>query len=141
MASAFKLLFLSFSQHKIRCFSRFFHRRHICGRHSVWTRFRKKPRSNRYRRKKKRKPERGLKSTEKRSLQRPIVINFAVLFALKYYNFTVTNIASLMGAFGLEFSPCFQSFYCLSEFHSILFRSRAISSTYTAGCTALSAIF
>ena len=34
-----------------------------------------------------------------------IVINFGVLFALKYYNFTVENISAIADTFGLKFSP------------------------------------
>lgn len=34
-----------------------------------------------------------------------IILNFAVLFFIKYYNFTVLNISALAGVFGIEFSP------------------------------------
>lgn len=53
----------------------------------------------------KKEAKKRLEKRRKAVVAAAIVINFAVLFALKYYNFTVTNIASLMGAFGLEFSP------------------------------------
>ncbi len=38
-----------------------------------------------------------------------VILNFAVLFLIKYYNFTVLNISALAGVFGIEFSPVLSS--------------------------------